>query len=102
MLVQIDGSHHRWLGDNGSQIALLLALGGATSAAANAVFCPEEDTLEYFTLLRGLNEGWGLSLALYGDSYGAFNSPASTDTSSGQRKPLISAGPWRNWASSQG
>lgn len=47
MLVQIDGSHHRWLGDNGSQIALLLALGGATSAAANAVFCPEEDTLEF-------------------------------------------------------
>ncbi len=62
MLVQIDGSHHRLQGDNGSQIALLLALDGATSAAVNTVFCPEEDTLGYFTV-AGPDRRLGLSLS---------------------------------------
>ena len=51
MLVQIDGSHHRWLGDDGPQFTLLLAVDDATSAVANAVFCPEEDTRNYFILM---------------------------------------------------
>ena len=46
MLVQIDGSFHRWLGDDGPQFTLLLAMDDATSAAVNAVFSPEGvDTL---------------------------------------------------------
>ena len=38
MLVQIDGSHHRWLGDDGPCFTLLLAVDDATSAVASAVF----------------------------------------------------------------
>ena len=72
MLVQIDGSHHRWLGDDGPQFTLLLAVDDATSAVANAVFCPEEDTRNYFTLMQGLIERWGRPSAVYSDRHGVF------------------------------
>jgi hypothetical protein len=54
MLVQTDGSHHRWLDEQGPQFTLLLAVDGATSAVVNAVFRPEEDTRGYFVLMQGL------------------------------------------------
>ena len=72
MLVQIDGSFHRWLGDDGPQFTLLLAVDDATSAVVNAVFSPEEDTRSYFTLIQGLIERWGRPIALYGDRHGVF------------------------------
>ena len=72
MLVQIDGSFHRWLGDDGTQFTLLLAVDDATSAVVNAVFSPEEDTRSYFALLQGLIERWGRPVALYGDRHGVF------------------------------
>ncbi len=72
MLVQIDGSFHRWLGDDGPQFTLLLAVDDATSAVASAVFSPEEDTRSYFTLMQGLIERWGRPIALYGDRHGVF------------------------------
>ena len=53
MLVQIDGSLHRWLGDDRPQFTLLLAVDDATSAVVNAVFGPEEDTRGYFMLMQG-------------------------------------------------
>ena len=72
MLVQIDGSFHRWLGDDGPQFTLLLAVDDATSAVVNAVFSPEEETRGYFTLMQGLIERWGRPIALYGDLHGVF------------------------------
>ena len=72
MLVQIDGSFHRWLGEDGPQFTLLLAVDDATSAVANAVFCPEEDTRGYFILMQGLIECWGVPTALYSDRHGVF------------------------------
>lgn len=72
MLVQIDGSFHRWLGDDGPQFTLLLAVDDATSAVVSAVFRAEEDTRGYFTLMQGLIERWGLPIALYGDRHGVF------------------------------
>ena len=72
MLVQIDGSFHRWLGDAGPQFTLLLAVDDATSAVANAVFSPEEDTRGYFVLMNRLIRRWGIPLALYTDSHGVF------------------------------
>ena len=72
MLVQIDGSFHRWLGDDGPQFTLLLAVDDATSAVVNAVFSPEEDTRSYFTLIQGLIQRWGRPIALYGDRHGVF------------------------------
>ena len=72
MLARIDGSFHRWLGDDGPQFTLLLAVDDATSAVVNAVFSPEEDTHGYFTLMQGLIERWGRPIALYGDRHGVF------------------------------
>ena len=72
MLVQIDGSHHRWLDEQGPQFTLLLAVDGATSAVVNAVFRPEEDTRGYFVLMQGLIQRGGVPLARYGDRHGVF------------------------------
>ena len=72
MLVQIDGSLHRWLGEDGPQFTLLLAVDDATSAVVSAVFGPEEDTRGYFTLMQGLIERHGRPIALYGDRHGVF------------------------------
>ena len=72
MLVQIDGSFHRWLGDDGPQFTLLLAVDDATSAVVSAVFRAKEDTRGYFNLMQGLIERWGLPIALYGDRRGVF------------------------------
>ena len=72
MLVQVDGSFHRWLGDDGPQFTLLLAVDDASSAVVSAVVCPEEDTRGSFTLMQGLVERWGVPIALYGDRHGVF------------------------------
>ena len=72
ILVQIDGSFHRWPGDDRPLFTLLLAVDDATSAVANAVFSPEEDTHSYFTLMQGMIERWGVPIALYGDRHGVF------------------------------
>ena len=39
MLVQIDGSYHRWLGEDGPQFTLLLAVDDASGCVVNALFC---------------------------------------------------------------
>ena len=43
MLVQIDGSHHRRLGEGGPTFALLLTVDDATGTVPAAMFCREED-----------------------------------------------------------
>ena len=47
MLIQIDGSYHRWLGEVGSQFTLLLAVDDATGCVVNALFCEQENTRSY-------------------------------------------------------
>ena len=59
MLVQIDGSHHRWLGDEHPQFALHLAAGDATGKVVAARFGPDEDTRGYFELLCDLISSYG-------------------------------------------
>ena len=53
MLIQIDGSHHRWLGDDKPQFTLLLAVNDATGIVVNALFSELESTRSYFLLLGG-------------------------------------------------
>ena len=72
MLVQIDGSHHRWLEDRGPRFVLLLAVDDATGTVANALLRPEEDTRGYFLLIDGVIRRYGIPLALYGDRHGVF------------------------------
>ncbi len=72
MLIQIDGSYHRWLGDDGPQFMLLLAVDDATGKVANALFCEYENTRDYFLLMRGLIECYGVPIALYTDRHSVF------------------------------
>ena len=45
MLIQMDGSYHRWLGEDGPQFTILFAVDDATGCVVNALFCDHEDTL---------------------------------------------------------
>ena len=89
ILVQLDGSHHRWLGENGPQFALLLAVDDATGAVAGALFCEQEDSLSYFRLMQGLIRRRGVPVALYTDRHPVFKhrseyQPAGTPTQFGR------------------
>ena len=78
MLIQVDGSHHRWLGDDGSPFALLLAVDDATGIVVNALFCEQENTRDYFLLMMGLIQRHGIPIALYTDRHSVFkNVPGS-------------------------
>ena len=72
MLLQSDGSHHRWLENRGPRFVLLLAVDDATGTVANALFQPEGDTRGYFLLLEDIIRSYGLPLAIYGDRHGVF------------------------------
>ena len=72
MLIQIDGSYHRWLGEDGPQFTLLLAVDDATGIVVNALFCELENTRSYFLLMRGLIQSYGIPIALYADRHAVF------------------------------
>ena len=72
MLIQLDGSHHRWLGEDGPQFALLFAVDDASGAVVNALFCGQEDTHSYFLRIQGLVQRCGRPLALYTDRHPVF------------------------------
>ena len=78
MLVQVDGSHHRWLGDHGPPFALLLAVDDATGIVVNALFCKQENTRDYFLLMRGLVQRHDIPIALYTDRHSVFKNVPGT------------------------
>lgn len=75
MLVQIDGSHHRWLEERGPWLTLLLAVDDATGSVPYALFREQEDTAGYFRLMTGIIKGRGIPLALYSDRHIVFRRP---------------------------
>ena len=72
MLVQMDGSHHPWLGDQAPPFALLIAVDDATGAVVDALFCDQEDSRNYFLLIQGLVQHLGVPVALYTDRHAVF------------------------------
>ena len=89
MLIQLDGSHHRWLGGDGPQFALLFAVDDATGSVVSARFCDQEDSHNYFLLMQALLRRYGIPLALYTDRHPVFNhrsefQPAGTPTQFGR------------------
>jgi transposase len=72
MLVQVDGSHHRWLGADHPQFVLHLAVDDATGRVLAANFRPDEDSCGYFELLGDLIREHGIPLALYSDRHSVF------------------------------
>ena len=54
MLIQMDGSHHPWLGDRMLPFTLLIAVDDATGTVVDALFCEKEDAHSYFLLIQRL------------------------------------------------
>ena len=75
MLLQLDGSHHRWLEDRGPWFTLLLAVDDATGTVPYALFWDREDTEGYFRLMTGVVQRCGIPLALYSDRHIVFRHP---------------------------
>ena len=89
MLIQLDGSYHRWLGEDGPQFTILFAVDDATGCVVNALFCEQEDRLSYFLLMEGLIQSHGVPLAFYADRHPVFKhrseyQPAGTPTQFGR------------------
>ena len=84
MLIQLDGSYHRWLADHSPPFTLLLAVDDATGSVVNALFCEQEDS-NHFLLIQNLLRRRGIPLALYTDRHAVFKhrseyQPAGTPT----------------------
>ena len=72
MLLQIDGSPHHWLGENGPEISLIGAIDDATGKVVHALFRKQEDSQGYVLLLQKIVETHGIPVALYHDRHGIF------------------------------
>ena len=72
MLIQMDGSHHPWLGGQAPSFTLLIAVDDATGTVVDALFCEQEDADSYFLLIQGLVQHVGIPVALYTDRHGVF------------------------------
>ena len=82
MLIQIDGSYHRWLGEDGPQFTLPLAVDDATGCVANALFCELENTGSYFLLMGDLIRRHGVPIALYSGRHAVFKHTPSSEATS--------------------
>lgn len=81
MLLQVDGSYHRWLEDRGPWFTLLLAVDDATGTVPHALFWDREDTEGYFRLMTGIVQRCGIPLALYSDRHIVFRRPCPSGDS---------------------
>ena len=72
MLIQMDGSHHPWLGDQAPPFTLLIAVDDVTGTVVDALFCEQEDAHSYFVLIQDLVQRCGIPVALYTDRHGVF------------------------------
>ncbi len=72
MLLQADGSRHRWLGPDGPYWTLLGGIDDATGEVSWAVFRDQEDAQGYMEWLRQVVQRAGIPHALYVDRHGIF------------------------------
>jgi transposase len=75
MLLQMDGSNHRWLEGRGPRLTLIAAIDDATSRVVGALFREEEDTAGYMMVLEAISRSHGLPMAIYADRHTIFQSP---------------------------
>ncbi len=72
LLLQLDGSRHRWLGKAGPEFSLLGAIDDATGRVVAACFREHEDAVGYFLLLRDVIRSHGVPDAVYHDRHSVF------------------------------
>jgi transposase len=80
MLLQVDGSRHKWLEDRGPWLTLLGAIDDATGTV-HALFREQEDAHGYFLLLEEIIKSKGIPLALYSDRHSIFQRSPSEQES---------------------
>lgn len=80
MMLQIDGSPFRWLGDDGAEFSMIAAIDDATNEVF-ALFRKQEDTVGYMLLLRDVLKQRGVPLSLYSDRHSIFFPPARAEFS---------------------
>jgi len=73
ILLQLDGSHHRWLETRGPWLSLILAIDDATGTVPYALFREQEDTLGYLELLKVIINQCGVPLGVYTDRDSIFH-----------------------------
>jgi len=83
MLLQLDGSRHRWLENRGPWLTLLLAVDDATGTVPYALFREQEDTLGYFELLKVIINRYGIPLGVYTDRDSIFHVARSPSNGAG-------------------
>jgi transposase len=72
MLVQWDGSPHRWFGDSHPPCCLLIAVDDADGKLLAAIFVPSETSEGYLRLLNKLLIRHGIPMAIYHDRHTIF------------------------------
>jgi transposase len=72
MLLQLDGSKARWLGDDHAFCTLHAAIDDATGQVVGAMFRAQEDGAGYLEVLRQVLGQYGVPLAVYSDRHGIF------------------------------
>lgn len=72
MLLQVDGSRHRWLGPEGPWLTLIAGIDDATNDIPWAVFREQEDAAGYLILLQQVVRRRGIPHALYSDRHTIF------------------------------
>ena len=89
ILIHLDGGYHRWLGAGRPPFTLLLAVDATAGEVVDALFCEQEDSLNYFLLMQNLLKRRGILLALYTDRHAVFKhqseyQPTGTPTQFGR------------------
>lgn len=72
MLLQLDGSRHRWFGAQHPYLTLLAIQDDATGEVLAATFRAQEDAAGYLAILREVLARRGAPLAVYSDRHGIF------------------------------
>ncbi len=72
MMIQMDGSSHRWVGKDNPECCLIGAIDDATGTCLYAEFFPAEDTLSVLTVLMKIVENFGVPEVLYVDQAAHF------------------------------
>src|SRR5450759_4009292 len=90
MLLQTDGSRHRWFGSEFPFATLVAAIDDATSRVTGGTFRAAEDAAGYFTAFAQTTEKFGLPGGIYSDRHGIFivernRTPTLTEQLTGRR-----------------
>jgi len=71
IMIQMDGSHHDWLGKGGKRFCLMAAIDDATSQIVASHFSKGETTRDYMILVRNMIQKHGIPLSVYVDMHSA-------------------------------